>query len=54
MAAATKPAAKTPWLHAWRDPVADLKAYSPCIRLVDLNGARASAGRATRFAEPAT
>ncbi|KAJ1632773.1 bardet-Biedl syndrome 1 family protein [Pavlovales sp. CCMP2436] len=31
-------AAKSPWLHAWRDPVADLKAFSPCMRLVDLNG----------------
>mmetsp|Transcript_1658 Transcript_1658/g.4843 ORF Transcript_1658/g.4843 Transcript_1658/m.4843 type:complete len:552 (+) Transcript_1658:21-1676(+) len=31
-------AAKSPWLHAWRDPVADLKAFTSCIRLVDLNG----------------
>lgn len=31
-------AVKNPWLHAWKDPVADLKAFSPCMRLVDLNG----------------
>jgi len=26
------------WLHAWHDPVAGLKAFSPCVRLADLNG----------------
>mmetsp|Transcript_17510 Transcript_17510/g.47251 ORF Transcript_17510/g.47251 Transcript_17510/m.47251 type:complete len:581 (+) Transcript_17510:24-1766(+) len=30
--------AKSPWLHAWKDPVADLKAFSSCVRLADLNG----------------
>ncbi len=29
---------KSPWLHAWHDPVAGIKAYTPCIRLADLNG----------------
>jgi Bardet-Biedl syndrome 1 protein len=29
---------KSPWLHAWHDPVAGIKAYSPCVRLADLNG----------------
>ncbi|KAG8470997.1 hypothetical protein KFE25_009418 [Diacronema lutheri] len=32
------PPQRSPWLHAWRDPVANLKAFSPCMRLVDLNG----------------
>eukprot|EP00519_Triparma_laevis_P002041 CAMPEP_0182517722 /NCGR_PEP_ID=MMETSP1321-20130603/42803_1 /TAXON_ID=91990 /ORGANISM="Bolidomonas sp., Strain RCC1657" /LENGTH=477 /DNA_ID=CAMNT_0024725487 /DNA_START=120 /DNA_END=1549 /DNA_ORIENTATION=+ len=27
-----------PWLHAWHDPVASIKAKSECVRLVDLNG----------------
>ena len=26
------------WLHAWHDPVASLRAFSPCVRLADLNG----------------
>ena len=26
-----------PWLHAWHDPVASIKAQSSCVRLVDLN-----------------
>lgn len=31
-------APKSPWLHAWHDPVADLKTFSPCVRVCDLNG----------------
>jgi len=27
-----------PWLHAWHDPVANIKAFSQCVRLVDLQG----------------
>lgn len=27
-----------PWLHAWYDPVANLHAFSRCIRLADLFG----------------
>ena len=27
-----------PWLHAWHDPVAGIKAYTPCIRLSNLSG----------------
>jgi hypothetical protein len=27
-----------PWLHAWHDPVASIKAHSSCVRLADLNG----------------
>ena len=26
------------WLHAWHDPVAGLKAFSPCVRFADLSG----------------
>ena len=28
--------ARNVWLHAWHDPVAGLKAYSPCVRLADI------------------
>ena len=27
-----------PWLHAWHDPVAGIKAWSSNTQLVDLNG----------------
>jgi hypothetical protein len=27
-----------PWLHAWHDPVAGIKAWSSNTALVDLNG----------------
>ena len=27
-----------PWLHAWHDPVASIRAHSSCVRLADLNG----------------
>ena len=30
--------ARKVWLHAWHDPVANLKAFAPCVRLADLNG----------------
>lgn len=30
--------ARKVWLHAWNDPVAGLRAFSPCVRLADLNG----------------
>ncbi len=30
--------ARNVWLHAWHDPVANLKAFSPCVRLADLAG----------------
>lgn len=26
------------WLDAWQDPVANVQAYSPCVRMADLNG----------------
>ena len=26
-----------PWLHAWNDPVANIRAHSACVRLADLN-----------------
>ena len=26
-----------PWLHAWHDPVANIRAHSSCVRLADLN-----------------
>lgn len=26
-----------PWLHAWHDPVANLSAFSSCVRLADIN-----------------
>src|SRR4051812_2931200 len=26
-----------PWLNAWHDTVANVKAFSPCVRLADLN-----------------
>jgi Bardet-Biedl syndrome 1 protein len=26
-----------PWLHAWHDPVSNIRAHSSCVRLVDLN-----------------
>jgi len=26
------------WLHAWHDPVSNLKAFCSCVRLADLNG----------------
>ena len=29
---------KDPWIVAWNDAVAQLRATSPCIRLVDLRG----------------
>jgi len=29
---------KKVWLHAWHDPVANLKAFGACVRLADLNG----------------
>jgi Bardet-Biedl syndrome 1 protein len=29
--------ARNVWLHAWHDPVAGLKAYSPCVRLADIS-----------------
>jgi Bardet-Biedl syndrome 1 protein len=29
---------RSPWLHAWHDPVSDIKAYSNCLCLADLNG----------------
>lgn len=29
---------KKVWLHAWHDPVAGIKAFTPCVRLADLNG----------------
>jgi Bardet-Biedl syndrome 1 protein len=29
--------AKSPFLHAWHDPLAGLKAYSSCVKLADLN-----------------
>lgn len=25
-----------PWLHAWHDPVAGIKAFSSCVRLSDI------------------
>jgi Bardet-Biedl syndrome 1 protein len=31
-------AARNVWLHAWHDPVAGLKAYTPCVRFADLSG----------------
>jgi len=31
-------ATKSVWLHAWHDPVAGLKAYTPCVRFADLSG----------------
>lgn len=31
-------AARSVWLHAWNDPVASLKAFTPCVRFADLNG----------------
>lgn len=27
-----------PWLHAWHDPVANIKAFSQCVRLCDVRG----------------
>lgn len=30
--------ARSVWLHAWHDPVAGLKSFSPCVRLADLQG----------------
>ena len=30
--------ARSVWLHAWHDPVAGLKAFSPCVRLSDVSG----------------
>jgi len=30
--------ARSVWLHAWHDPVAGLKAYTPCVRFADLSG----------------
>ena len=38
-AAAAAPQPKSgPWLHAWHDPVSNIRSSSPCVRLVDLNG----------------
>ena len=30
--------ARSVWLHAWHDPVAGLKAFTPCVRMCDLAG----------------
>ena len=30
--------ARSVWLHAWHDPVASLKAFTPCVRFADLSG----------------
>jgi len=30
--------ARSVWLHAWHDPVAGLKAFTPCVRMCDLSG----------------
>ena len=30
--------ARSIWLHAWHDPVANLRAFKPCVRLADLSG----------------
>ena len=30
--------AKSIFLHAWHDPVAGLKAFTPCVRMCDLSG----------------
>lgn len=30
--------ARQPWLNAWRDPLAGVKAFSQCVRLSDLYG----------------
>ena len=30
--------ARKVWLHAWHDPLAGLKAFTPCVRFADLNG----------------
>ena len=30
--------ARTVWLNAWHDPVASLKAFTPCVRMCDLAG----------------
>ena len=30
--------ARSVWLHAWHDPVANLKAFTPCVRFADLSG----------------
>ena len=35
---APKPRAERVWLDAWYDPVANLRAYSGCVRLSDLHG----------------
>ena len=29
---------KTPWINAWKDPVAGIKAYSHCVALCDIMG----------------
>lgn len=29
---------KNPFLHAWQDPLANLKTIAPCVQLADLNG----------------
>ena len=33
-----KPREERVWLDAWYDPVANLSAYSGCVRLSDLHG----------------
>ena len=30
--------ARSVWLHAWHDPVAGLRAFTPCVRFADLSG----------------
>ncbi len=34
----TPSGSKNPFLHAWQDPLANLKTIAPCIQLADLNG----------------
>jgi len=29
--------ARNVWLHAWHDPVAGLKAYTPCVSFADIS-----------------
>lgn len=29
---------KSPWLHAWYDPLSNLRTLTRCMRLADLNG----------------
>ena len=36
--ASEEKASRSVWLHAWHDPVAGLKAFTPSVRMCDLSG----------------